>query len=183
MNIRWSKFNRQIHYWGALACALPVVIVLVTGMMLMLKKEFSWIQPPTVRGESVAPGLSFDDLLAIARTVPEAKIQDWDQIKRLDVRPGKGVIKMQTKEHWEIQVDAVSGEILQVAFRRSDIIEALHDGSFFHDLAKLWLFLPAAVVLFSLWVTGIYLFVLPMLAKKRKKRNRAQRPLRAGDAI
>ena len=173
MNIRWPRINRKTHYWGAIICALPVLIVLITGLLLILKKEVSWVQPPTVRGESKVPTLSFDQLLDIARSIPEANIDSWQQVKRIDVRPGKGVAKVQTKDHWEIQIDHQNGEILQVAYRRSDIIEALHDGSFFHDQAKLWIFLPAALILLTLWVTGIYLFLLPYLNRgKNKKKNR-----------
>jgi len=115
------------------------------------------------------PTLSFDLLLEIARSVPEAGIKDWGQIKRIDVRPGKGVAKIQTEDHWEIQIDHHSGKIMQVAYRRSDIIEALDAGSFFHNQAKLWIFLPAAVMLLTLWITGIYLFLLPILNKNRNK--------------
>ncbi|MEH6357558.1 MAG: PepSY-associated TM helix domain-containing protein [Pseudomonadales bacterium] len=171
MNIRWPRFNRKTHYWGAIICALPVIIVLITGMLLLLKKEISWLQPPTIRGESKVPTLNFDQLLAIARTVPEAGITDWGQIKRIDVRPSKGIAKIQTPNQWEIQIDSHSGKILQVAYRRSDTIEALHDGTYFHDKAKLWVFLPAAVILFTLWVTGIYLFLLPYMSKSRSKKR------------
>lgn len=175
MSIRWPKLNRKLHYWGAIVCALPVLVVLISGVLLLLKKESDWIQPPTIRGERAVPTLSFDDILAAARAAPEANIDSWVQIKRLDVRPGKGVVKVQTKDHWEVQLDASSGDILQVAYRRSDIIEALHDGSFFHEQVKLWVFLPAALLLLLLWVTGIYLFVLPMLAKRRNHQSRTQR--------
>ena len=139
--------------------------------LLLLKKEISWVQPPTIRGESRIPTLNFDQLLDVARTVPEAAITDWEQIKRIDVRPSKGIAKIQTQDQWEIQIDSHSGKILQVAYRRSDTIEALHDGTFFHDKAKLWIFLPAAVILLTLWITGIYLFLLPYMSKSRRKKR------------
>ncbi len=59
--------------------------------------------------------------------------------------------------------------MLQVAYRRSDLIESIHDGSFFHDRAKLWVFLPAGLILIGLWVTGVYLWLLPHLVKRRRK--------------
>jgi hypothetical protein len=115
--------------------------------------------------------LAFHEILEISRSVHRAEIQSWDDIDRLDVRPGKGIVKVRARNRWEIQIDTSSGEVLQVSYRRSDLIESLHDGSFFHDGVKLWIFLPTAIVLALLWVTGIYLFVLPYWIK-RKRDNR-----------
>ena len=41
-------------------------------------------------------------------------------------------MKVRAKNNWEIQLDLEKGTILKTAFRRSDIIEQLHDGSWFH---------------------------------------------------
>ena len=169
--IHWNRLNRQIHYWGALVCALPVLVMIVSGLFLLFKKDIAWIQPPTQRGVAQNPSLTFPQILEAAKGAPNAGIESWDDIDRLDVRPGKGVVKVRANNRWEVQVDLETGEILQVAYRRSDLIESIHDGSFFHDAVKLWLFLPAAVVLLVLWITGIYLFLLPQWSKWRRKRK------------
>jgi uncharacterized iron-regulated membrane protein len=165
--------NRKLHHWGSIAIALPLVVVLVTGVLLLLKKDFAWIQPPTIKGEQKGLALAFDQILTIARTVPEAGINSWDDVDRLDVRPGKGMLKLRAENSWEIQIDANSGEILHVAYRRSDFIESIHDGSFFGDYAKHWVFLPSALVLIGLWVTGLVLFFHPYVVKARKRRSRS----------
>ena len=89
--------NRKLHHWGSIAIALPLAIVLVTGVMLLLKKDFAWIQPPTIKGEEQGLALNFDQILAIAQTVPEAGIATWADVDRLDVRPGKGMLKVRTE--------------------------------------------------------------------------------------
>ena len=167
--MKLQRFNRKTHFWGAALCALPILVVLITGVLLLLKKEFTWIQPATVKTASALPTLSFDRLLSIAQSVPEAGIQSWADITRVDVRPGKGVMKVQSNTDWEIQLDQQSGEVLQVAYRRSNFIEALHDGSFFFDGAKLGLFLPAAIILTWLWLSGMYLFVITLMARRKKR--------------
>ncbi|MEM9170817.1 MAG: hypothetical protein AAGC56_14335, partial [Pseudomonadota bacterium] len=108
-----------------------------------------------------------------ARGVPEMDVDAWTDIARVDVKPGKGMVKIVAKNNWETQIDAATGEVLQVAYRRSDVIEALHDGSFFADWAKLYLFLPAGLVLAGLWGTGIYLFVLPQWKKAQKRARKS----------
>lgn len=167
MKIRWNRLNRTVHYWGSIVCAIPLLIVIVSGVLLLLKKEITWIQPATIKTQFKTPLVGFDEILAVAQTVSKADIKQWEDIKRLDVRPSKGVIKIQANNGWEIQIDPEKAGILQVAYRRSDIIEALHDGSFFHNNIKLMVFLPAALVLLILWLTGMYLFLLPYMKKKR----------------
>jgi uncharacterized iron-regulated membrane protein len=170
--MKLSKLNRDVHRWGSILIALPTAVIIATGVILQLKKEFTWIQPATQAGSSSELSLSFDRILAATQGVREAEVKSWDDIDRLDVRPGKRMLKVQCKNRWEVQLDARTGDVLQVAYRRSDLIESIHDGSFFHNHAKLRLFLPTALILGGLWVTGIYLFFLPYLAKwKRGRRN------------
>lgn len=173
-SVKLAKLNRILHRWGSIIISLPVLLVIVTGILLLLKKEFAWIQPSTVKGSSQELRLGFDQILEAAKGVPEAEISSWDDVDRMDVRPGKGLVKVQAVNSFEIQIDAKTGEVLQTAYRRSDLIESLHDGSFFHDRVKLWIFLPSALILLGLWVTGIYLFVLPHLTRRRRRKAKAE---------
>jgi hypothetical protein len=164
-----ANWNRKLHRWGAVIIALPLFIVIATGFLLQLKKHSDWIQPPSRTGTRCELTIGFDRILEIAQSVPEASVAGWDDIDRLDVRPGKGMVKVRCKNRREIQIDTSTGEILQVSIRRSDLIESIHDGSFFFESAKLWIFLPAALILAGLWCTGIYLFLLPYIVKRRRK--------------
>lgn len=170
--MKFSQSNRFAHRWGAIIVLIPTGVIILSGIVLQLKKQSGWIQPPTQKGSSAELSLSFDQILAAAQNVPEAQVETWDDIDRLDVRPGKGMLKVRCQNRWEVQLDAKTGEVLQVAYRRSDVIESIHDGSFFHGQAKLWVFLPSALVLGILWVTGIYLFLLPYFARWKKKRKK-----------
>ena len=81
----WNKWTRKTHYWGAFVIILPISIVITTGILLQLKKEINWIQPPTSNGEHVnAPTISFDNILASVKTADEANITSWDDVDRLD---------------------------------------------------------------------------------------------------
>ncbi len=166
----FSKWNRKIHRWGSIITLIPVGVILITGIVLQLKKQLGWVQPPTVKGSGAELAIRFDQVLSIAQSVPEADISNWTDIDRLDVRPNKGMLKVRAKNRWEIQIDTSSGEILQVALRRSDLIEGLHDGSFFSENAKLWIFLPAALILVFLWLTGLYLFLFTHTLKWKKRK-------------
>jgi uncharacterized iron-regulated membrane protein len=162
---------RKIHRWGSIIIAVPFLVVLVTGIILQLKKDIAWIQPETMEGVASEPSISFETILEASKLVPEAEISGWEDINRLDLRPGDGVVKVRANNHWEIQIDIQTGAILQSTYRRSDIIEAIHDGSWFHDLAKLWIFLPNGIIVTVLWITGMYLFFVPYLNKRRNQKR------------
>jgi uncharacterized iron-regulated membrane protein len=160
---------RKTHRWGAILIAAPFLLVLVTGILLQVKKQVAWVQPTTNKGKAKVPTISLEALLAAVQSVPEAEVKGWQDIDRVDLRPKDGIIKVTCKNRYEVQVDFQTAEVLQVAYRRSDLIESLHDGSWFGDPVKLYVFLPAAVVVLGLWFTGIYLFLLPYSVKWRRK--------------
>jgi len=165
-NIR--VLSRKLHRWGAVAIAVPFLVVIASGVLLQLKKQWSWVQPTEHKGSGAVPSLGFARILEIARAVPQAGIGSWDDIERVDVRPGKGIMKITSNSRWEIQVDSESGAVLHSAYRRSDWLESLHDGSWFHPLAKLWVFLPSGVIVFALWLTGLYLWFLPYQTRRKR---------------
>ena len=168
MNLK--RTLRQVHYWLSLAVFVPAAIMFVAGVLLMLKKDIAWIQPPTASGvvSNQIPVVSFENMLAQARLYPEAQIDEWSDIDRIDLRVGKGIAKLRAKSGWEVQVDTNTGDVLSVSYRRSDIIEQIHDGSYFSDAVKLYVFLPTGILLIVMWGTGIYLFLLPRLKKWQK---------------
>ena len=145
------------------------------GIFLMLKKEVDWIQPPTQRGAVVSqmPAISYAKLLEASKSHPETGITQWADIDRIDLRPSKGIAKVISFSGWEVQVDTSNGAVLSKNFRRSDVIESIHDGSYFAGWTKLFLFLPIGILLIFMWGTGIYLFFMTE-TQKFKKRSRAK---------
>ena len=172
--MRFAVANRKVHHWISIVAALPLLLVVTTGMLLLLRKDFAAIQPPTQVGVGSAPVIAFEEVLSIAATAaPQAGINGWPDIDRLDVRPAKGLIKVRANSRWEIQLDALTGDVLQVAYRRSDTIESLHDGTFFHEYADYAVMLPSALILFCLLLTGVHMFIHPHLARRRRRREKA----------
>lgn len=171
--MRFNRLNRWIHHWLTLLLALPLGIVVATGLLLQVKKQWSWVQPAEQRGASGAPAIELADLLGAARSGAPGEVRSWADIDRIDLRPDKGLAKITTRARTEIQADLVEGRVLQVAHRRSDLIESLHDGSWFHPQAKYWVFLPAGVALLASWVTGLWMFAWPYVARWRRRQRRA----------
>lgn len=174
--MNYQRLFRKVHYWLSLAVFIPCGVVFVTGTLLLLKKDIAWIQPETQMGAAsdTAPTASYDALLAAAAAQPNLNVTSWADIKRVDIRPAKGIAKVRSETGWEVQVDTETGEAIQTAFRRSDIIESIHDGSFFSDEVKYFVFLPTSLLLITMWLTGIYLFLLPQVRKIRRAVSRSR---------
>jgi uncharacterized iron-regulated membrane protein len=172
--MKLSILSRRLHRWGAIAIALPLLVVICSGLLLQLKKQVAWVQPTESSTPVTTPSVDWGTILAAAQAIPGGEVADWSHIDRVDIRPAKGILKITTKNNWEAQLALGTGEVLQVAYRRSDIIETLHDGSFFGDPFKLWLFFPAGIALLGLWLTGLYLWILPTLTRRKRARLQAR---------
>lgn len=169
----FNVLNRKVHYWASFIVALPLLVIISTGLLLQLKKQWTWVQPPEKRGTGKAPVVNFPDILESLKKVPEMGVMSWSDVNRLDVRIDKGMTKVWLQNGYEVQVDLGTGAVLQTAFRRSDIIEAIHDGSFFAgDWTKLGLFLPTGITLLLLWLGGVWMWWVPFIAKRRRKEKR-----------
>jgi len=170
----WNRWSRKLHRWGAIIICVPLLLVILSGILLQVKKQSTWIQPAAIKGSGQTPEVNWQQILDAASSVSVAEVSTWSDVDRVDVRPGKGMAKVQCKNRWEVQVDLATGEVLASNYRRSDFIESLHDGSFFSDEAKLWLFLPNGLILLGLWFTGVYLWWLPISARRKKKLKKLQ---------
>jgi hypothetical protein len=165
----FNVLNRKVHYWASAIIAIPLLVIICSGLLLQAKKQSSWVQPPERRGTGTAPQLSFDAILERLTHVPDMHVTGWQDVNRMDVRPGRGLVKVWLQNGYEVQVDLGTGAILQVAYRRSDLIESIHDGSFFAgDWTKLGLFLPTGLTLLLLWCGGLWMFWVPFAAKRKR---------------
>src|SRR5262245_53283076 len=105
MPINIRVWGRKLHRWGALLVAAPFLVVIVTGILLQVKKDFAWVQPSTQKRPGKEPKVSFDAILKAVQDIPEAEVKSWSDIDRLDVRPKDGVAKVTCKNRYEVQID------------------------------------------------------------------------------
>ena len=168
------KFFWETHKWAGIILSVVFINMAVTGLLLLVKKKFEWIQPATRQGAAGNPGdfISVEQLFDVVLDQGHADFQSPEDIDRIDFRPGQRVHKVQSvHNHSEIQVDAVTGEILYSGPRRSDMLEGIHDGSFFGKAIHDWLMPAAAGGLFFMTGSGLYLWLSTYFRKKRQKRR------------
>ena len=168
--MKLNKQLRKIHYWISPFIFIPVLVIFSTGVLLQLKKQSDWIQPPIQQGVNSTPSIQFEEILEAAKSIPEAEIKSWADIDRVDVRPNDGISKIRSNNRWEIQIDNETNEVLSVKYRRSDVIESVHDGSFFTNYVKFGWFLPAGILLIIMSLSGISMFLLPLSVRSKKSK-------------
>lgn len=169
--MRAGYLNRKIHYWLSLWLALPMALIAVTGLLLQFKKSLTWVQPQEQPRELQLPLAEWPQLLRAAQADASLGVASWQDVERVELRPSRGLIKLVSTNGQEAQFDAGSGELLQVAVRRSDTIEALHDGSWFGDWVKFGWFATSALGLLLATLSGIWLFAEPHFMKARRRRR------------
>ncbi len=168
---------RKIHYWLSPALLISVFVIAVTGSLLALKKDVAVLQPPLREGS--APGLpdrSLSSLVHSARTLPAYADLSWRDIDRIDIRPKDGAAKVILHSRMEIQIDLHTGSASATGYRTSDLLETIHDFSFMGAWAKYLFSFGSGIALIFMGATGVYLFVLPMLVRRRKRIDKARLP-------
>lgn len=175
----FTRRYRRLHRLLGLSLILFVVLSSVSGILLAWKKNIDLLQPPTQKGQQA----KLEDWLPvaiIAQIGQQALVKAYpnqgnNSIERIDLRPSKSIAKCIFKQgNWEVQVDAVNGNIKSIAKRHSDWIEALHDGSIVSNFFKLvsMNFLGIGLVILSL--TGFLLWRNPRWIRRLKQKTKAE---------
>ncbi|MEM7263866.1 MAG: PepSY-associated TM helix domain-containing protein [Planctomycetota bacterium] len=175
------KFLWDTHKWTGVIASVVLALLSITGFLLLVKKDYEWLQPPTQRGSDggIETFISMKEAIdaAIAYDANDV-LASYDDVDRIDVRPWKRVYKIRANEAYgEIQVDAISGTVLSADWRASDWIESLHDGSYFGDWAHRYVMPVVAIALLFLTGSGLYLWLAKIFTRRRSRRRKRSRRL------
>lgn len=167
-----TRVLRKWHRWISLIIALPFVITLLTGIILATRGFNSWVQPSYAPLTDRGVAISFEKILEAARSVPEARIQEWKDISQIDIRPEKANIRVRAKNTlWEIQINGITGEVTGKGERRFSLLIALHEGAYFGDLVRYGIFFPSSLGVLFLLLSGIYIALQTYMNKHKSKQT------------
>jgi hypothetical protein len=153
-----------------------MILVSTTGLLLAWKKKADWLQPPTQKGASLesASQISSLDKIAsavFAKGIPELK--SLDDIDRFELHTGKGVFKITSKTGYhEVQVHAGTAEVLSVSKRNDQMVEDIHDLSFFNEGFRETVLPVVALCLITLGISGIIMFFTPIYRRWQFNRTK-----------
>jgi uncharacterized iron-regulated membrane protein len=175
---------RRIHRDTTVFLFLFFFIISVSGVLLGWKKNSGgYLLPKTQQGTSseLSAWLPLDSLIKNAEQYLHDSISPdlSSDPERIDIRKDKGVIKLIYSDHfYEVQLDGVSGELLQIKKRRSDFIERIHDGSIIDyylntgsNVFKLIYTSLMGISLLLFTVTGFWLWYGPKRMKAARNKS------------
>jgi uncharacterized iron-regulated membrane protein len=161
-----------LHRWIGVGVGIVLLVTAATGFLLLKKKDWAWIQPPVTVG---VPGPAstlkpLQDVYAAVFALGLPEFREEADIARIDFRPSQGVHKVTSKRgNLEVQVCATTLRTSAPRARVSDVLEQIHDGSWFGDAMHSFVSPAAALALLFLSLSGYAMWLWP-----KWQRHRAQ---------
>jgi uncharacterized iron-regulated membrane protein len=168
--------TRSLHRWIGFVACLFLAVISVTGFFLAMKDRFAFMRPPVQEAASLERAediLPVAEVLRIAFAAGHPELSEVSEVDRVDYRPGDNVFKVVSKDGYrEVQVDGTKGKIVSDAYRNDQLMEDIHDMSFFADVAHGYLLPAVAVCLCLLSITGVIIFLTPIVRRWKFKHKR-----------
>lgn len=159
-----------LHRWIGVGTGLVLLVTASTGFLLLMKKEWAWVQPPVVRGEAgPASALKpLQDVYAAVFALGLPEFRSEDDIARIDFRPAQRVHKVvSVHDQVEVQVCATTLRTSGPNRRVSDLLEQIHDGSWFGSVAHSGVMPIAAASLVFLAISGYVMWLWPKWQRRK----------------
>lgn len=184
MQASFLRSVRKIHRYTGIFLFVFFFVIAITGLLLGWKKNsFGIILPTSATGTStnLHDWKSVEILHHTADSILKANtgIATPVDLDRIDIRKDKGIVKfVYIHNYWEVQLDGASGKLLQISQRRSDLIEDIHDGSYFDlyfntkgEPIKLTYTLIMGSALLVFTITGFWLWYGPIQIRRQKSKK------------
>jgi uncharacterized iron-regulated membrane protein len=177
------RTTRQLHRWAGILAALVLIVIAATGFILANKKRFAFVQPPAAQALEIAAAreiVSIEVAVQAAFDLGHDDLRTLEDVDRVDYRPGDNIFKViSNKAYREVQVDGKTGKVLTNSFRTDQLMEDIHDLSFFAAWTHAWVLPLVALVLFGLSVSGVGMFLTPVYRRwafRKNQRNKPEKP-------
>lgn len=176
-SLRFVKFSRWLHKWIGIAIFSVLIVLAITGGFVAFKNKFEYLQPSTRTSEKG----HIDEILSpsqISKIIFNMKLPDVstvDKINRIEYRPSKRTykVRLESANTWEspreIQIDAISGRVLNDGLRGDQLWMDIHSFAIFGNLTKMIVMSFMSISILWLCVSGVYLFFYPIWFKHTKR--------------
>ncbi|MGD1918608.1 MAG: hypothetical protein ACFCAD_06805 [Pleurocapsa sp.] len=164
-----TKGSRKIHRWIGLYFAVVVLIYTVEAFSLTAVFGAGL---PTIDGSPPVATVEIMELLDIAQATQTFKnlqpegVNDWNEINEIAYLPQAGVYRFaDTERYFEWYLDASSGELLKYGFKAAPFLEEKSLFGWWQPWIHNFIEFPMLLLLFSLAISGVYLFAMPFMNK------------------
>jgi len=186
------RLLRKIHRTTGMYLFAFFFFVSVTGLLLGWKKHSGGLLLPKSHigtSTDLKDWLPIDSLHSIACQMLHDSVSAGlsFELERIDIRKDKGMVKFVFVDHyWGIQLDGVTGKLLHIERRRSDIVENIHDGSILDyyfgttgEQIKLVYTSTMGLALMTFTITGFWMWYGPKRMRNRPSPQITKSDLRA----
>ncbi|MDP3313190.1 PepSY domain-containing protein [Lutibacter sp.] len=178
------RIFRKVHRSMGAMLFVFFFFIAISGMLLGWKNHSSGLIIPTTEigsSSNLKHWLTIDSLHKNAVQILQDSVSSNISLvlDRIDIRKEKGIVKFIFEKHlWEVQLDGVSGDLLHLGKRQSDLIESIHDGSildaYFGTTNTQIKVIYTSIMGFSLLlftITGFWLWYGPKKMKRLKNKT------------
>lgn len=171
--------SRALHRWIGLIASLFLIFIAFTGIMLSLKERVDWIRPFNERGAefaSLADVISVEVAAESALSAGMQHLSSVEDIGRFEFHVNRNLYKIHSRDGYdEVQICAVTGDVLRTGVRRDQMFEDWHDLSAFGQIWYDYLLPLIGVALIGLGASGIYMFFVPVFRRIQFRREQARK--------
>lgn len=178
-SLRFAKFSRKVHKWSGILLVLFAIIISISGSFIAFKSHLEYLQPSNksgVKGD-LNSMISASNVVSIILALQLPEAQKISDINRIELRPNKRMykVRLEAKDNWssprEIQIDAITGAVLNVGLRGDQLWSDIHSFAVFGEFTKLFVMSMTGLSLLWLSLTGFYLFFYPIWFKAHKRQH------------
>jgi uncharacterized iron-regulated membrane protein len=142
---------RRLHRLIAVVILIPLILITLTGLVLLLRGEFEFIQP-----KSVPLKLEHQvSLMGLQELTERFQDQSVDQIIW---RPQKNSLVVRLQNADEIHLHPQTGEVLKTARRRTNFLIELHQGSWLGMFGQYGVHFLCGLGLLFLIISGVLIY-------------------------
>lgn len=162
------KNIRKWHRVIGLIISMPMLLTCITGTFLIMRSHLSFIQPSKTNKQSI----SLFSIAPVSEVLRVAEKKQKGKITSIIFYPKKGYFSVRTDSDYEMRLHGESLKILTEGPKLTGWLIKLHEGSFFSEIVRDYIFLPSAFGLLILIVSGIYIYIEPKYKKYKRNKNK-----------
>lgn len=103
--------------------------------------------------------MAMENLWEKAKLRPEAEFKTLDDLKSVEVKAATGIVSFRSKNGYEINFNAKTGEVAGISKRWTPLLVKIHEGNFLPEWLQRVIFIPLGLILLFLCFSGFYLFI------------------------
>ncbi|KAF3984814.1 MAG: hypothetical protein HFP81_00250 [Methylococcales symbiont of Hymedesmia sp. n. MRB-2018] len=169
--MRLSVFSHKLHRVSAYVIAIPFLVILITGILLLLRKDLPFMRSggePNIKVEQI------QKMEYVFNVIDDRFNVRFDDIKAVHLYINRGIYRVDDKQGKTYNLKADDLTTISTYVKKdtiSNFIFRLHEGTIFGDFTLYFIYLPSSIFMMLLLFSGIYFLTIRIKKKFATKRQ------------